>query len=269
MTDLRPGEESEIPEVDWHGVPLDCARCAARDASLDPPVRCQLGHACVQDRYARRIDRFFRWNPAQANAYLSHAYFEVRAIACRYADVFHLRPLIDDEDETVRLSVAARLPLSHALPLRADPHREVRIRMAMRLEGRALMEMKDDPDYGVRLLVARRAPAALLTGLVRDAESEVRLEIARRLPMPQLLVLCDDKELAVRRQVTRRLPRHLLSKMATDPAWEVRYEVAERAEAALAARLADEDDEPEVRAMAAQRLASLIEKAWREGVSHG
>jgi hypothetical protein len=269
MTDVRPFEESEIPEVDWLGVPLDCARCAVRDAIADPPVRCQRGHACVQDRYARRIDRFFRWNPTQANAYLSHPYFEVRAIACRYADVFRLRPLIGDEDETVRLSVAARLPLSHALPLRADPHREVRIRMAMRLEGRALMEMKDDPDYGVRLLVARRAPPALLVGLIHDAESEVRLEVARRLPMPQLLALCDDTELAVRRQVTRRLPRYLLSKMATDPAWEVRYEVAERAEAALAARLAEEDAEPEVRAMAAQRLAMLIEKAWREGSSHG
>jgi hypothetical protein len=49
---------------------------------------CEPGRACMQDAYARRIDRFFRWHPALANEQLAHPYFEVRAIAARYADVF-------------------------------------------------------------------------------------------------------------------------------------------------------------------------------------
>ena len=64
----------------------------------------------MQDAYARRIDRFFRTHPRHANRHLDHPYFEVRAIAARYADLFHLAALMADPDETVRLQVALRLP---------------------------------------------------------------------------------------------------------------------------------------------------------------
>ena len=250
---LESRAEQEIPLVDWLGNDLHCDECPTRSAT----VRCELAHACVQDRYAKRVDRFFKWNPHLSNDYLTHPYFEVRAIACRAADVFHLQQLIDDEDETVRLSVAVRLPLGQTVRLRNDPHREVRIRVAMRLEGSELLAMKDDEDYYVRKLVARRVPEAMLPRLMNDREWEVRLEVARRLPMPQLLNMCDDREIAVRRHVAQRLPQSLLARMADDPAWEVRWEVAQRADHALAMQMASNDAEAEVRHEARERLDQL------------
>ncbi|HSD36047.1 MAG TPA: 4Fe4S-binding leucine-rich repeat protein [Rhodocyclaceae bacterium] len=250
MMVASPRAGQDIPLVDWQGCELDCGTCPTRSAA----VRCEPGHACVQDRYAKRVDRFFKWNAHLSNDYLTHPYFEVRAIACRAADVFRLQQLIDDEDETVRLSVAVRLPLGQAVRLRSDPHREVRIRVAMRLEGRELLAMKDDEDYYVRKLVARRVPEAMLPRLMNDREWEVRLEVARRLPMPQLLSLCEDREIAVRRHVAQRLPPALLTRMAGDPAWEVRWEVAQRADHALATQMASNDAEEEVRREARERL---------------
>lgn len=249
--------EQEIPLVDWLGQDLDCAACLTRAADTRKEVRCELGHACVQDRYAKRVDRFFKWNAQLSNDFLTHPYFEVRAIACRHADVFRLQQLIDDEDETVRLSVAVRLPLAQTARLREDPHREVRIRVAMRLEGSELLVMKDDADYYVRKLVARRLPEAMLPRVMHDREWEVRLEVAKRLSMPLLLTMCDDCEVAVRRLVAQRLPQALLPRLADDAAWEVRWEVAQRADRALAARMADKDVEGEVRAEAQLRLAQL------------
>lgn len=258
MMVAAPRTDQEIPLVDWEGRAIDCALCSTRSSAQTAQLRCEPGHACVEDRYAKRIDRFFKWNPHLGNDYLAHPYFEVRAIACRHADVFRLQQLIADEDETVRMSVAVRLPLGQALRLRDDPDREVRIRVAMRLEGSELLAMKDDPDYYVRKLVARRVPEAMLPRVMNDREWEVRLEVARRLPMPQLLLMCDDREIAVRRHVAQRLPQALLSRMATDPAWEVRWEVAQRADHALAMQMARRDDEAEVRSAATERMAQLI-----------
>jgi len=253
MMATRARAEQDIPLVDWEGRDLDCDNCPTRSSE----TRCELAHACVQDRYAKRIDRFFKWNPHLGNDYLAHPYFEVRAIACRHADVFRLHALIDDEDETVRLSVAVRLPLGQTVRLRNDPHREVRIRVAMRLEGSELLAMKDDEDYYVRKLVARRVPEAMLPRVMHDKEWEVRLEVAKRLPMPKLMEMCDDREVAVRREVVNRMPQAMLSRMAHDPAWEVRWEVAQRADHALAMQMASNDSEPDVRAEAQLRLQEL------------
>jgi LRV protein FeS4 cluster len=245
--------EQDIPLVDWQGHDLDCESCPTRSEA----VRCELGHACVQDRYAKRVDRFFKWNPHLGNDYLGHDYFEVRAIACRHADVFRLQHLIHDEDETVRLSVAVRLPLAQTARLRNDPHREVRIRVAMRLEGSELLAMKDDEDYYVRKLVARRVPESMLPRVMHDKEWEVRMEVAKRLSMPLLLTMCDDREVAVRRLVAQRLPQALLSRMADDPSWEVRWELVQRADHALATQMAERDAEAEVREAALFRLQQL------------
>ncbi len=245
--------EQDIPLVDWQGNDLDCESCPTRSEA----VRCELGHACVQDRYAKRVDRFFKWNPHLGNDYLSHDYFEVRAIACRHADVFRLQHLIHDEDETVRLSVAVRLPLAQTARLRNDPHREVRIRVAMRLEGSELLAMKDDEDYYVRKLVARRVPESMLPRVMHDKEWEVRMEVAKRLSMPLLLNMADDREVAVRRLVAQRLPVALLPRMADDPSWEVRWELVQRADHALASQMAERDVEEEVRLAAQQRLEQL------------
>jgi len=83
---------SEIDEsIDWLGVSVECASCphiALLDAQKCRPLR-----ACVFDRYARRIDRFFDWNPDLASNYLRHPYFEVRACAAKAADIFLLPAL--------------------------------------------------------------------------------------------------------------------------------------------------------------------------------
>ena len=165
----------------WLGEDVDCRSC---DHAVDllPAGKCQLRRACVNDRYARRIDRFFNWNPALANSYVRHEHFEVRAIAAKHADVFFLKPLLNDPEETVRWNAARRLPKRLILPLRSDPHREVRIRIVSLLEDAELAPMLADEDYYVRLVVARRIAPPLLSRLVDDPEPEVRKVVAQRLP---------------------------------------------------------------------------------------
>lgn len=235
--------------IDWRGAPVSCESCAQRDVA-----RCALKHACMQDRYARRIDRFFDWNPQTANAHLTHPHFEVRAIAAKHADLFLLPPLLHDEDETVRWNAARRLPPRYCLQLRADPHREVRIRVAARLEGAAVAPMLSDPDYYVRLVVARRIAPALLLRLVNDPEPEVRRAAAARLEAVHLPRLILDADELVRREVAQRLPAGLLAQMRHDASWRVRLEVAQRGPAGLAATLADDPD-PLVAEAARQRRA--------------
>ena len=120
--------------IDWQGRQVDCGPCTHR--GVNEGGRCALKHACVRDRYARRIDRFFTWNPELSNAYLDHPHFEVRAIAAKFADLVLLPPLLADPDETVRWNAVCRLPRRYLLLLREDPHREVRIRVASLLEVR-------------------------------------------------------------------------------------------------------------------------------------
>ena len=97
----------DIPLLDWRGQPVDCAACAHQ--TLQAQGGCQPGRSCMQDAYARRIDRFFRAHRELAREQLRHPYFEVRAIAARYADPFQLPALLHDPDETVRLQVALRV----------------------------------------------------------------------------------------------------------------------------------------------------------------
>jgi hypothetical protein len=136
------GFDGALDALDHLGRPVDCAACSW--SALRAEARCQPGRSCAQDRYARRILRFFETNPGAANGALTHAHFEVRAIAARFADAFRLPPLLTDPDETVRWSAARRLPMRHLLALRVDPHREVRIRVAHRLEGQDLAAMMRD-----------------------------------------------------------------------------------------------------------------------------
>ena len=86
--------------VDHEGQPLSCHTCAVRTQGSG--AQCAQGHACLHDRYAPRIERFFRSHPQLADQWLTHPYFETRAIAARYASVFRLEPLLRDPDETVR-----------------------------------------------------------------------------------------------------------------------------------------------------------------------
>jgi len=208
-------DADHIAPMDWQDKAIDCEACAYQH--LRAQGQCELGRACVQDRYARRIDRFMRWNPTLANALLTHPYFEVRAIAVRHADVFRLPALIGDPDETVRLQLALRLPQRALLNLREDVHREVRIRVAYRLDVTSLPSMQKDPDYFVRQIVARRLPVALLPSMMNDPQSDVRQEVAQRIDMPALLRMSSDAAMEVRREVARRLPVGLLGCLAHDP----------------------------------------------------
>ena len=212
--------------IDWQGRAVVCDPCAHR--ALVASGRCRLKHACVHDRYARRIDRFFNWNPSLANGYLEHPHFEVRAIAAKHADIFRLPPLLRDPEETVRWNAARRLPKRMILSLRDDPHREVRIRIANLLDEVELAPMASDPDYYVRLVVARRLPPALLGPLMTDEDAEVRRVVARRIPDEWVVRMMDDKAAPVRVEIAQRAQLALLTRLKADPDWRVRYEVAAR-----------------------------------------
>jgi len=231
---------NEIEEaVDWQGAKVECAGCA--HVGLNAEERCRLKHACVRDRYARRIDRFFDWNAALANDYLTHPHFEVRAIAAKHASVFRLPSLLDDPDETVRWNAARRVPKRLILKLRNDPHREVRIRIVSLLDDVELQTMMSDNDYYVRLVVARRIAPSFLAWMIDDAEAEVRRVVARRIPKEWLLRLAYDRDPVVRVEIAQRLPPGLLSRMRNDLDW--RYEVASRIPVKELADLIDDPDD--------------------------
>jgi hypothetical protein len=245
--------DGDILAVDWTGRAIGSDTCAScQHADVRAAGGCEPGRSCVQDAYARRIDRFFRSHPALANGHLGHPYFEVRAVAARYADVFRLQPLLDDADETVRLQVALRVSQRLLQRLLADPHREVRIRVAQRIDAAALPSLLRDPDYQVRCIVAQRLPAHLLPLLMHDNDLQVRLAVAARVPMPALWRLAADAAPEVRRVVAQRLPATLLDALARDTDWRVRWEVAGRARGATLQRLLA-DAEPDVRDRAAER----------------
>ena len=197
-----------IPSQHWQGGQVNCGVCCYADLrALPDRLGCEPGHACMQDIYARRIDRFFRWHPTLGDEQLTHAYFEVRAIAACHASVFRLPTLIDDPDETVRLQIALRLPLAPLARLANDPHREVRMRVAQRLEMPTLLRMADDSAPEVRCIVAERLPAPLLSRLASDTDWRVRWEVAQRADAATLDALCDDEDAEVRRAVAERLAR--------------------------------------------------------------
>ena len=232
---------SDIDEaVDWQGNEVDCEACVHR--GLAGEGRCVLKRACVRDRYARRVARFFAWNGALANDYLAHPYFEVRALAAKFADVFHLPPLLADPDETVRWSAVQRLPRRYLLLLRNDPHREVRIRIASLLEGAELSPMIRDPDYCVRIQAARRVLPEMLPAMMADEEAEVRRVVASRIEGEGLHRMAEDEDAEVRLAAVRRLEEDELRRFRDDPDWRVRYEAARRVPANALFDMRDDSD---------------------------
>ena len=235
---------------DWLCNEVECASCV--HAPLAASGGCRLKHACVNERYARRIDRFFDWHHELANAYIKHPHFEVRAIAAKHADVFLLPALLNDPDETVRWNAARRLPTNHVLKLRMDPHREVCIRIASRLEDAELIVMMGDPDYYVRLVIARRISPSLLARFIHDEEAEVRRVVAGRAPVEWLFQMAADEDASVRREVAQRVAPDLLGRLRHDADWRVRFEVARRIPTAQLFELTDDAD-PLVSEMARSR----------------
>ena len=250
--------KTEIDEArDWQGKLLDCSTC--EQSANQKNGRCKLGHACVHDRYARRIDRFFRWNPKFAQDYITHPYFEVRAVAAKYLDIFHLQRLLHDSDETVRQSVVLRLPPNsrQMKTMKKDPDREVRIRVAQRIVLDELMSMASDPDYYVRQMVARRLPQEKLLNMLSDHDAEVRKVVARRVGLQGLLTLARDSEASVRLEAVLRLKAKHLKTLARDPDWRIRYEIVGRLDRE---DLEDFRNDPElaVRELVEQRLSSFF-----------
>jgi hypothetical protein len=237
--------------LDWQGQKLCCDGCVHRELIRED--RCRKKHVCVQDRSPSRIDQFFKSNPGFANDFLTHPYFEVRAAAVKYADVFRLTLMLNDEDESVRWNAALRLPPRFLLRLRDDPHREVRIRIASHLEGEELMPMMSDPDYFVRQIVARRIGIPQLKNMIDDPDPEVRRVVAERIAPEWLLELIDDPDASVCLTLAERLAPSQLLPLRFHPALRVRYEVAGRVPMnALDAMRADAD--PLVRERVEERL---------------
>ena len=239
--------------LDWQGHKVCCDECVHRE--LVREGRCQQKHVCVQDRSPSRIERFFETNPGLANEFLSHPYFEARAVAAKYADVFRLTVLLNDADETVRWSAALRLPHRFLLRLRDDPHREVRIRVASHLEGEELAPMMSDPDYYVRQVVAQRIGVPQLKHMIDDPDPEVRRVVAQRISVQWLAVLADDSDSSVCLAAAGRLAPAQLLGMRFHPDCRVRYEAAGRVPAS-ALEAMREDEDPMVRELVEQRLAT-------------
>jgi hypothetical protein len=237
--------------LDWQGREVCCNDCVHRELSRED--RCRQKHVCVQDRSPLRIEEFFKTNPGLANDFLSHSYFEVRAAAAKYADVFRLTALLNDEDESVRWNAALRLPRRFLLRLRDDPHREVRIRIASHLEGEELMPMMSDPDYFVRQIVAQRIGAPQLKYMIDDPDPEVRRAVAQRISPEWLFQMVDDPDASVCLAVAERLTPTQLVALRFHPDIRVRHEAAGRVPVgALEAMRKDAD--PLVRERVAERL---------------
>jgi hypothetical protein len=237
--------------MDWQGREVCCTGCVHRE--LIREQRCRQKHICVHDRSPQRIEQFFKNNPGLANDFLSHPYFEVRAAAAKYADVFHLTALLNDEDESVRWNAAMRLPRRFLLRLRNDPNREVRIRVASHLEGEELAPMMSDPDYFVRQIVAQRIGAPQLKHMIDDPDPEVRRVVAQRISAEWLPDLVDDPDASVCLAVAQRLtPAQLLPLRFHDDI-RVRYEAAGRV-AVSALEVMRKDADPLVRERVEERL---------------
>jgi hypothetical protein len=111
--------------LDWRGRPVRCRDC--HHVTLNREGLCKKGSACVRDRRARRVDRFFKEHPQLANDYLDHSYFEVRSVAARHASVLRLPALLEDPEPDVRAAAALRLPASRISSLAHDIEPRVRI----------------------------------------------------------------------------------------------------------------------------------------------
>lgn len=245
---VEPGDE----RIDWRGQAIACDTCA--HAALAREGRCRPGHACVEDRYARRIDRFFDWNPELADSHVRHPHFEVRAIAAKQADVFLLPALLDDPEEAVRWNAVRRLPARYKLKLRDDPHREVRIRIAASLDEADLAPMLHDVDYYVRLVAARRIDPPRLHTLMADPEPEVRRVVASRLPAAMLAPMAYDDDAGVRLCVVGRMSADAVNHMRRDADWRVRHAVAGATRSRMVLLELAQDTDPIVRELAAERL---------------
>ncbi|MDR3376440.1 MAG: 4Fe4S-binding leucine-rich repeat protein, partial [Ancalomicrobiaceae bacterium] len=76
---MQAAREDDDAPTDWLGNPVSCTDCPHEESRAKG--LCDLGRTCVKDRRGKRIYRFFAANPLEAERYLDHPYFEVRALA--------------------------------------------------------------------------------------------------------------------------------------------------------------------------------------------
>ncbi|MEM8836638.1 MAG: 4Fe4S-binding leucine-rich repeat protein [Pseudomonadota bacterium] len=236
--------------VDWQGEPIECEHCVFQ-SRLDAG-QCGQAWACVHDRYAKRVERFFLLNPDLADECLSMPYFEVRMNAARVATLFRLPPLLNDEDAGVRAMAVLRLPVSHARRMAKDPDRRVRIAVAHRLPVEDLLPVFSDTDNYVRSIAARRSEPGMLVVALSDDDPEIRRIVARRINDDWLNRFLNDPDPLVRREAAQRRP----DLFAKDPDLRVRHTAAERGSFDVAEALIA-DDEEVIREAAEARLAEL------------
>lgn len=222
--------------------------------TLRPAGQCDPQDACVRAMSGRLIDRFFRRNPERAASYLGDPFWERRAIACRYAPLAALEPLLADRDEVVRRVVAYRAPAQWLVRLIQDPDRDVRIIVAEHLPAQGLAWAALDADYRVRLVAAQRLPAGKLMSLAADPDREVRKAVARRLPPFALERLLADPDPEVRWAACERLAPETAIPLLGDDDWRVRHAAVERVPVAYLADMAEGDPDPLVRETARRRL---------------
>ena len=232
-----------------------CTRCELRTTTL-LEGRCGPGDACLFVDSGRQIDRFLARNREWAELSLHDPFWERRAIAAKWAPVEAIVSLIDDRDETVRRSVASRLDGEPLARLARDPDREVRVTVASRLPPPGLVQMMRDPDYAVRLQVARRLPHGRLPHMADDPDPVVRKEVARRLPAFALGRMARDPDPEVRAIAASRMLPGDADRMLEDPEWTVRAAAIDQASPAALEHVRDHDPEPDVRLLAAERLAT-------------
>lgn len=220
--------DDPVEALDWQGETVRCRDC--RHRPLRKQGLCIKGRSCIRDRRARRIDDFLKKNIVLANEYLDHPYFEVRAIAARYANIFKLPALFDDPEVDVRVAAVLRLHDAKIARLVNDPEPKVRMAVATRLKlGPELIAMLSDREYTVRHAVVRRLPPDLLALAMYDADVDIRRTVARRIAPCELIKMAVDPEPHVRREVAERLAPEKLTLFARDRDIRVRYVAAERA----------------------------------------
>ncbi len=240
--------------VDWQGQAICCGACTFRARLAHG--QCGQGWACVHDRYAKRIERFFVLNPELADECLSMPYFEARMNAARVATLFRLPRLLDDADAGVRAMAILRLPVTHAKRKINDPDRRVRIAVAHRLPVDDLLPMLHDADNYVRTIAARRADPGMLPVAIADDDPEIRRIVARRIGPAWLDRFLHDPDPLVRREAAERRP----DLFAGDPDLRVRHTAAERGARETVEALL-RDDEDIIRDAATTRLAELMKEA--------
>jgi Mg/Co/Ni transporter MgtE len=237
-------------------VAADCSGC--HHAALLAASKCTPGDCCVVAMSGRQIDRFFRTNPDEAEAYLGDDFWERRAIASRYAPLETIDHLMHDPDEVVRRVVAGRIPDERLPELIRDSDRDVRAIAVQRLPADQVEWALGDVDYLVRMFAVRKVSHGLLRPLIHDPEREVRKAVASRLPAFVLGCYANDPEAEVRRIAAGRMLPAAAARMLGDLDWSVRLAAAEIAPLDDIARRLDDETDEEVRRTILERLTSQI-----------